>query len=298
MDQVVRALFMLFLVIAIVDDQIKTNAFSVLLQEIPPVSGVSTTASSSCTILLGSSSAFRFSRRTIDSYRNVHQQWKPLRSVSTSSSSDQENSIAKTNINNIDDEIQTCLLILYAAAETKQEDSEKVCEALSSLEKLVRQKAKEDSTFAITTCTNLTGDWRLIFTTGTANTQKRFGGARINYFPLKAIQSFNTAIHPMTIQNGIYVGDFPVLRFSGTMDFDLKKRQLQFDFNEVLLFNFFNITLQQGDAASFGAKSGLGSESNIKNVNKKKPFFNWIQADSEIATARGGGGGLALWKRV
>ena len=29
----------------------------------------------------------------------------------------------------------------------------------------------------------------------------------------------------------------------------------------------------------------------------KKPFFNWISADSEIATARGGGGGLALWQR-
>ena len=26
-------------------------------------------------------------------------------------------------------------------------------------------------------------------------------------------------------------------------------------------------------------------------------FFNWISADAEIATARGGGGGLALWQR-
>ena len=29
----------------------------------------------------------------------------------------------------------------------------------------------------------------------------------------------------------------------------------------------------------------------------KKPFFNWISADSLIATARGAGGGLALWQR-
>ena len=29
----------------------------------------------------------------------------------------------------------------------------------------------------------------------------------------------------------------------------------------------------------------------------KKPFFNWISADENVATARGGGGGLALWKR-
>jgi hypothetical protein len=29
----------------------------------------------------------------------------------------------------------------------------------------------------------------------------------------------------------------------------------------------------------------------------RQPFFNWISADERIATARGGGGGLALWKR-
>ena len=38
---------------------------------------------------------------------------------------------------------------------------------------------------------------------------------------------------------------------------------------------------------------------NVKNSEKgKRPFFNWISADETIATARGGGGGLALWKRV
>ena len=44
--------------------------------------------------------------------------------------------------------------------------------------------------------------------------------------------------------------------------------------------------------------TGLGSENNIELVEKgAKPFFNWISADNDIATARGGGGGLALWKR-
>jgi hypothetical protein len=43
----------------------------------------------------------------------------------------------------------------------------------------------------------------------------------------------------------------------------------------------------------------LGSQSNAKLIaDKKKPFFNWISADDKIATARGGGGGLALWKKV
>jgi len=48
-----------------------------------------------------------------------------------------------------------------------------------------------------------------------------------------------------------------------------------------------------------GAGSGLGSESNVKNSQEgRKAFFNWISADDNIATARGGGGGLALWKRI
>jgi hypothetical protein len=37
---------------------------------------------------------------------------------------------------------------------------------------------------------------------------------------------------------------------------------------------------------------------NTKNPNAgRKPFFNWISADATIATARGGSGGLALWRR-
>ena len=44
--------------------------------------------------------------------------------------------------------------------------------------------------------------------------------------------------------------------------------------------------------------TGLGSDNNVELVEKgAKPFFNWISADRDIATARGGGGGLALWKR-
>ncbi|CAB9517901.1 expressed unknown protein [Seminavis robusta] len=83
------------------------------------------------------------------------------------------------------------------------------------------------------------------------------------------------------------------------MDFDLKKRKLEFDFNQLLVLNLIEINLGKGDAAKIGASSGLGSESNVENVKKgRQAFFNWICADAQIATARGGGGGLALWKRV
>ncbi|GAX27672.1 hypothetical protein FisN_13Hh233 [Fistulifera solaris] len=185
------------------------------------------------------------------------------------------------------------LTLLKRAAETKQEDSDAVFEALSALEKQMRQVAREDPNIAESVLENLNGDWRLIFTTGTKDTQKRTGG-RINYFPLKAVQSFRT--EGMKIENGIYFGDFPALKFSGEFEFNLKSRKLEFDFNRVTLFGFFDIQLGQNDAAELGAKSGLGSKNNV--TNKRKPFFNWISADESIATARGGGGGLALWKRV
>lgn len=191
--------------------------------------------------------------------------------------------------------IQSNLNILYKAAETKEEDSEKVFQALSDLEKEMRQLTKQDSSVATNMLKNLDGSWRLIFTTGTAKTQQKFG--KINYFPLKAVQTFRPAEN--FIENGIYAGDFPLIKFSGAMEFDLRKRKLEFDFDSLELLNFINIRLKKGQAADLGSKSGLGSDSNVKNSERdKKPFFNWISADDKIATARGGGGGLALWKRV
>jgi hypothetical protein len=112
------------------------------------------------------------------------------------------------------------------------------------------------------------------------------------------VQSFDTTQNPMRITNGIYLGDeWTIVKFLGTFDFDLKKRKLEFDFDEIAIFGLC-IPLQAGQAAQIGASSGLGSESNVENAKRdRQAFFNWISADDQIATARGGGGGLALWKR-
>jgi hypothetical protein len=199
-----------------------------------------------------------------------------------------------------------CLLTLNDAANTKQVDSDQVYDALVTLEQLARQcnKIVEDNTnkneYAQRVRDNLTGSWRLIFTTGTVKTQQNLlGGQKINYFPIKAVQTFDTTTNVIT--NAIYIGDFLVLQFLGTFTFDVRKCQVQFDFDTIQLFQgTFSIPLQRGQAAELGAKSGLGSESNLVNIQQKnrKAFFNWISADDQIATARGGGGGLALWKRI
>jgi hypothetical protein len=215
-----------------------------------------------------------------------------------SSTSAADNISSKDEVNSRNQQISEYEAILERTAETKKEDSDTVGEALTNLEKIMRKAAKEDQTVATNMLKQLNGDWRLVFTTGTAKTQERFG--KVSYFPIKAVQSFSTLEEPMKIKNGIYLGDFAVLKFGGTMDFDLVKRRLNFDFDTIALFNgAVNIPLKPGEAAGVGAKTGLGSESNVKNAEKgKQAFFNWISANDKIATARGGGGGLALWKRV
>ncbi len=222
-----------------------------------------------------------------------------------SSSTDEEELTTTGDINDVDGRIGEALRLLYTAAETKAEDSDSVVAALLDLEKLMRTKNKADPTQADATlnalCGNGTGaSWRLIFTTGTVNTQKRTG--RVNYFPIKATQSFNNNVTPWLIENGIYAGDFPLVKFRGDFDWTVQKSgvtKLTFDFSGLRLLNFLDLALKAGEAASLGAKSGLGSDANVALEKQgKRPFFNWISADAKIATARGGGGGLALWKRV
>jgi hypothetical protein len=212
--------------------------------------------------------------------------------------------LSATTVDDDTARIDSSISLLYKAAETKAEDSDAVVAALLDLEKLMRKQTKENPQMSEDTLQALSGNgggsWRLIFTTGTVNTQERTG--RINYFPIKATQTFNSVTDPWLIENGIYIGDFPLIKFSGDFDWTLQKTgvtKLTFDFTKVKLLGFLDLTLKSGEAASIGAKTGLGSESNVELEKRgKRAFFNWISADDKIATARGGGGGLALWKRV
>jgi hypothetical protein len=193
------------------------------------------------------------------------------------------------------DDIEAALTILDKAAETKTEQTDKVYTALLDLERLQRLKRKSEGTAFLRSndsyptaekiLRNLNGECRLIFTTGTKETQNKIG--KINYFPIKAVQSFDSSVTPMKITNGIFVGDYAVLQFYGEFEFDLKKCKVEFDFDQIALFGFM-INLGKGKAAEIGAASGLGSTGNTKLIEKKKkPFFNWISVDERIATARG-----------
>lgn len=214
--------------------------------------------------------------------------------LSATTDSDSSTTAATEKMDATDDmTTEDCLAILDRAAATRAEDSDTVLQALTRLEKLQRQNKNA----AADILSYLPGSWQLVFTTGTANTQQKYG--KINYFPLKAVQCFNTE-GAGTISNGIFVGDFALVQFRGTFQFDPRKRRLEFGFDVLTLLQLLEFQLGKGDAEQLGAASGLGSASNVERVQKeqKKAFFNWISADETIATARGGGGGLALWKRI
>lgn len=199
----------------------------------------------------------------------------------------------QVEVNEYDEKILEAKNLLEKAVETKSEDPELVVDALTNLERLMREKCKAEPSHADEILENLCGEWRLIFTTGTDKSKS------VNYFPIKAVQSFDTKSDPMKIENGIYLGDFNLIKFMGDFEFDLIKRKVEFDFDQIIALGL-KIDLPKGKAAELGAASGLGSKNNKDLIakQKKKPFFNWISADENIATARGGGGGLALWKRV
>ena len=90
-----------------------------------------------------------------------------------------------------DKPIEEALNILYSAAESKAEDTNKVFTALVDLERLQRLKRKAEAEVtndipvtAQNMLRNLNGEWRLIFTTGTQDMQSKLGGS-INYVPIK-----------------------------------------------------------------------------------------------------------------
>mmetsp|Transcript_21893 Transcript_21893/g.30048 ORF Transcript_21893/g.30048 Transcript_21893/m.30048 type:complete len:229 (+) Transcript_21893:47-733(+) len=121
----------------------------------------------------------------------------------------------------------------------------------------------------------VSGCWQLVFTTGDKKTEKNFG--RINYFPVKAVQCFDA--QTMGITNGIFLGDFALLKFFGTFTWIDERTRLEFDFDKV---------------AVLGLEFGFGQ----KEPPKVPPAFNFIAIEEKIVVARGAGGGLALWRRV
>ena len=96
--------------------------------------------------------------------------------------------LLSSTVTTVSNDVKEAKQLLYRAAETKLENPDRVLDAMISLENNAKVQLKEDSAaLAKDIMDNISGDWRLIFTTGTKERQEKSGG-RVNYFPLKAIQ--------------------------------------------------------------------------------------------------------------
>jgi hypothetical protein len=248
-------------------------------------------------LIVAVSNCHGFTARAVPKF-DLQQSFKKWFSL-PSSLSPKKLAVPAVDVTIYDADITAATKLLVEASTTKKTAGDEVIASLLALEKLKRARNKlDEGETSRDTLENLNGSWRLIFTTGTIDTQKKIGG-KINYFPIKAVQTFNTA--DFSISNGIYLGDIVIIKFYGDFEWLEKARKVEFDFDRIALFGeSLSFDLPKGGAAKIGSSTGLGSENNVELITKqnKKPFFNWISADADIATARGGGGGLALWKRV
>ena len=112
--------------------------------------------------------------------------------------------------------VDSALALCRVAATSREADPDTVCEAMLTVEKGMRDTAKADGgELSRSTLQSLDGAWRLVFTTGTVEMQSKLG-RKVDYFPLRATQTFDTRTNAIT--NGIYVGSFALVRFFGSFE--------------------------------------------------------------------------------
>ncbi|CAM9773999.1 unnamed protein product [Discosporangium mesarthrocarpum] len=183
--------------------------------------------------------------------------------------------------------------MLLSAAEKRDQEPDSIIEAIRFLER-ERSKESGEADGETTKFNQLTtnGNWRLVFTTGDLKTQKKLGGNKISYVPIKAVQVFNA---DYTITNGVYLGSFPLLKFFGTFTWDEGRSRLEFTFNEVEPMTWSPLVTPHAVSCQV-AVLGLKFPFN-QGESKVQPGFTFIYLCDEYVIARGAGGGLALWLR-
>lgn len=172
---------------------------------------------------------------------------------------------------------EAALDTLAASALTRETPAEEVFEAIRTLEK-AKNRLGESGFEPL-----LTGDWRLIYTTGTKKTEDDIG--RVNYVPITAVQRFD--MEKRFIRNGVYLGPISI-EFEGALRWIEERRRLEFDFEDL---KFCGISVPLPDWLR--SQAGMKSETPYK----KQPAFEFVAVDERVAAARGAGGGVALWLR-
>jgi hypothetical protein len=178
---------------------------------------------------------------------------------------------------------------LLEAVETRKAHPDKVQSAMNNLEKLsYRERWTQSTETAERMAQDLKGDWRPIFSSGTTITQARLGGRPLNYFPIKAVISLRP--EEGKIQNGLYIGEFYLVRLNGTCQYEADTRRFHFSFHYMSFLNgAFEIHLKEGQDTAFALAVGVGGHIGL---------WNMLLADQKVLMARGAAKAITLWKRI
>ena len=177
---------------------------------------------------------------------------------------------------------------LLKTIQTRQVHPDVVFDSMLRLEKMsYRERWTQSKEVAARMAESLKGDFRPVFSSGTPITQKRLGGHRLNYFPIKAVISLLP--EEGKIQNGLYFGDYYLIRLDGTCVYEPKLRRFRFSFHNMRFFNgAFKIDFAEGQDVEFATTVGLGGKIGLWNI---------LLADENMMMARGAGQAITLWKR-
>ncbi|MBW4524965.1 MAG: hypothetical protein KME18_07170 [Phormidium tanganyikae FI6-MK23] len=177
--------------------------------------------------------------------------------------------------------------LAFQNSEVSRPDAEQVVEALLQAEKSAKQTAI-DYQFS-----QLEGEWRLCFATGTRKIRQ--GGIKLKkgyYVPKIAKAQLSFSLDESgseRIGNLAQVG-LLTLKFSGPARYQTKKNLLAFDFTQL------QVCLGEKTFYSQPVRGGAEKERAFSETSiAKLPFFAFFLIGDRFVAARGRGGGLALW---
>ncbi|NEO89261.1 MAG: hypothetical protein F6K56_02975 [Moorea sp. SIO3G5] len=144
----------------------------------------------------------------------------------------------------------------------------------------------------------LIGNWRLGFITGTKRSRQRAGvilgsgrflpkwiKIHLSYSPSESSQDQGT------VQNAVQLGPIQIV-LTGPTKFYPKTNILAFDFSQIRI-SLSGLTLYQGYI-----KGGQDRETRFyEQPLKEQAFFTYFLVENRCIAARGRGGGLAVWTK-
>lgn len=172
----------------------------------------------------------------------------------------------------------------FQDSQVSRPQADQVVEALLQAEKMAKQTAIEYS------FSQLEGQWRLCFATGTRKIRQ--GGIKLKkgyYVPKIAKAQISFDAKAERIGNLAQFGVL-TLKFSGPARYQTKKNLLAFEFTQL------QVCLGEKPIFSQAVRGGMEKEQAFEATPiAKLPFFAFFIISDRFIAARGRGGGLALW---